>query len=131
MGIFRLEKMGNALLREEIGPAYIDLVHQVVALHLGRQSTGEVDGGGIVDEDINAAKVLYRFLNRFFGQFFGAHIEVNCEGITTRLLHFFSRRINGAGKFGMRLGGLGRDHDIGAFLGEAEADGLANAAAGS
>ena len=51
-------------LAEDEGAARVDLLHQVEALHLELRHRREVDGGGVVDDDVDAAEALGGLLDR-------------------------------------------------------------------
>ena len=56
----RFLEMRHGLLGAEIGPAHVDLVHPVEALHRRRDRAGEADRRGVVHEDVDAAEALER-----------------------------------------------------------------------
>ena len=59
-GIFQ---MRDARLRTDERAARVDRVHQIVALHRRVYGLGQMNGAGVVDEDVYAAKRLDGFGN--------------------------------------------------------------------
>ena len=56
MGVFGFLQVWDARLGNKERAARVDLVHQIVALHVGLKRAGELDGAGIVDADVDAAE---------------------------------------------------------------------------
>ena len=46
----------------------INRVHEVVFLHRGLLRAGQIDGGRVVDNNINAAEMLHGALDRFLDE---------------------------------------------------------------
>ena len=62
-GILRLQQVGKAGLGAGKSPARIHLVHEIKSFQGRRQSAGQADGAGIIDENINPAKSFDRLMN--------------------------------------------------------------------
>ena len=62
--IFGQLQVRNAHFGDEERAARIDLVHQIIALHVGLQRAGELDGAGIVDADVDAAEPFHGLRHR-------------------------------------------------------------------
>ena len=129
MRIGRALEMRDAGLGGQEGAARVDLVHQVVALHVGGQGAGELDGRGVVDADIDAAEGRRRLFHGVLDAGLVAHVDDQRQGLAAGLLDLLGGGVDGAGQVLVRLGGLGGDGDVGAVLGRAQRDGQADAAA--
>ena len=131
MRVGRPLQVRDAGLGGQEGPARIDLVHQVVALHVRRLGAGQADGRGVVDADVDAAELGRRLLHRLEHIGVVAHVDDQRQGVAAGFLDLLGGRIDGAGQVLVRLGGLGGDGDIGPVAGGAQRDGQADAAAGA
>ena len=58
------EDAGGTNLGDEEGAASVDAIHEVVRLDGGLGRVGERDSRGVVDDDIDSAKLLSRLLHR-------------------------------------------------------------------
>ena len=59
-----LFQVGHRALGDQVGAARVDLMHEVVLL-LGRLlGAGEADGAGVVDHNVDAAKVFHSLRRR-------------------------------------------------------------------
>jgi hypothetical protein len=89
-------------------------VHQVVALHRRGHRARQVDGAGVVDEDVDAAELRGCGLDRGLDLIFGSHIDHAGKRVPAGLLDLLGGRVNGPRKLGMRLRRLGGHDDVGA-----------------
>ena len=60
-GLFQIR---DGPFRDHEGAARVDLMHEVEPLHVGVGDAGELDRAGIVDDDIDAAELLRRLVER-------------------------------------------------------------------
>ena len=123
-----LLQMRNAHLRHQERAARVDLVHQVVALHVGLQRAGELDGAGIVDADVDAAEGLDGSCDGVGDLRLLADVADDRQRLAAGLLDLLGRRVDRARQLRMRLGGLGRDRHIGAVARRPQRDGQPDAA---
>src|ERR671910_637934 len=54
-----LAQVRQARARDHERPAGVDLLHEVEALHLEVAHRGEVDGAGVVHDEVDAAKAVH------------------------------------------------------------------------
>ena len=64
MRIRGTREMRDRVFRHHEGPARIDLMHQVEALHLGRLARRQADRARIVDDDVEASEGRDRLVER-------------------------------------------------------------------
>ncbi len=60
MRVLRLAQIRQSDLGAEIGSARIDLMHQIEALHVELVDPAQIDGAGVVDENVDAAENIDR-----------------------------------------------------------------------
>ena len=116
-------------LRAEVGAAHIDLVHQIKTLHRRRQRSSERNGGGIVDQNVDATESGNRLLDRGFDLRFVTNVHGDRQGAPTLTLDLFRSGENGAGQFRVGLRRFCSNDDVGAIGCGFERDRLANASA--
>ena len=132
MRIGRLLQMRNAGLGDQEGAARIDLMHQVIALHLGLLGAGERNGAGIVDADIDAAEPLHTGVHGRRHLILEADVAGDGQRLAAGLLDPRAAAVwMVPGSRGIGLGGLGGDGDIGAVARRPQRDGKADAPAGA
>ena len=83
----------------------------------------------LLTHDVDAAEVLDRGVDGALHVLFLAHVADHGDALAARGLDLGDGGVHGAGQLGVRLGGLGQQHDVGAALGGAERDRQADAAA--
>jgi hypothetical protein len=127
----RLLQVRQADLRGQERAAPVDLVHQVVALHVGRQRARQRDRRGVVHADVDAAERLDRLVDGRLDAGLLAHVDHQRQGLAAGRLDLLGGGVDGARQLGMGLGGLGGDDDIGPVAGRAQGDGQADAARGA
>ena len=66
--------MRQRQLRAQIGAAAIDLLHKIIALHLQRLNPAQVDRAGVVDKNVDPAKLPDRRLHRERDLFLEANV---------------------------------------------------------
>ena len=92
---------------------------------------GQADGAGIVDADVDAAEFGDGLLDRLHHLRFVADVAQHRQRLAAGGAHLVGRGVDGALQSRMRLGGLGRDRDIGAVTRGAQCNGEPDAAAGA
>ena len=86
------------------------------------QRAGELDGAGIVDADVDAAETLDGLCHGLGHLRFLADVAQHRQRLAAGLLDLLGGGIDRARQLRMRLGGLGRDRDIGAVARGAQRD---------
>ena len=114
--------------RAEERAAHVDLHHQVELAGRPLGQRREVDGAGVVDEDVDAAEFLERGIPHPLHVVEFAHVAAHRQRAAAELAHFLRRVVDGAGEARVRLVGLGGDHDVAALAGKRQRDGAADAA---
>ena len=127
--VVRLLQMRDGVLGEDVGAARVDVLHQVVALHVHVLGAGEVDRARVVDAEINPAELLDRLGHGGSDAFLIADVADDRQRLTTGLLDLSGRGVHRAVQLRMRLGRLRDERDVGAIAGGAERDGQADPAA--
>jgi len=116
------------MLRHHEAAAGVDPHHQVVAAHVGRLDRGELDGAGIVDDDVEAAERLHSLVEGRLDRVLVANVAGDRKRLAAGLGDFRRCGVDCAFKLGMRCHRLGGDGDIGAVGGRLERDRQPNAA---
>src|SRR5216683_4754878 len=129
MRIGALFEIRHAGTRCNESSTHIDLLNQIEARDIDRLRCAQVNSGGVVDANIDAAKNLGRALHRRLYSGSIADIDLQWQRLTPRSLDFLRGGINRARQFGMRFGGFCRYSDVGAVASRTQCDGQANAAA--
>ena len=99
-------------MRGKKSGAHVHLPHQVETPDRGVEGAGQIDRAGIVDQHIDATEMLCRLLHRSLQRQLVAHIQLNRQCPSARLLHFRSDAVYRAGQFGMRFRRLASDHHL-------------------
>ena len=128
MRVGRLPEKGQRRLGRGKGAAGIDAHDEIVAPHRRRRRIGQAERAGVVDQDVDAAEGLRRPGHGVAEAGVVAHVDRQGERPAAGLFHVLGRGIDRARQFRMRLGRLGGDHDVGAVLRRADADGMADPA---
>ena len=123
-----LLQMRQSVLGTEKRAARIDLMHQVKPLHLQRLGAAQVDGAGIVDQDVDAAKMADGFVNRRLHLGFVADVAGDSQSLAAGGDEIGRGTMDGAGQFRVFRLGLGGNHDVGPVGSGSHGDGVANAA---
>ena len=103
-------------------------MHEIEPLHLGRLAVGQRDRAGVIDDDVDAAEMLRRLIERAAHARLVAHIDDERQRSAARRLDLSGGGVDRAGQLGIGLRGLGGDGDIGAVARRAQADRQADAA---
>ena len=106
--------MRNARLRGEERAARVDLVHQVISLHLRGERPGQLDRRRVVHADVDSAECLNGGLDRLNDARFVPHVDDERERLAARCFDLFRSGENGSGQMLVRLRGLRCDRDVGA-----------------
>ena len=99
-------EMRNRFLRANERAANVHLVHEVEALHRRVERASQRNGGGVVDEDVDAAEMRSRLLDSSLHLRFVANVHGDRQGASWRLLDLLSRGVDDHRQLRMRLGGL-------------------------
>ena len=126
--ILGLEQIGRREFGHHERASRIDLVHEIEALHLGRLAVCQRDRARIVDDDVDAAKMVRGFIQSVAHGRLIAHVDNDRQSIAASGLDLFGGGVDRAGQFWIDLGGLGGDGDVGAVARRAQADGETDAA---
>ena len=121
-GFAAFGEIGQRVFRHHEGAARVDLLHEIVAAHVGRGDRRELNGAGIVDHDVDAAEARGRLLDRRLHRRFLAHVDGERQGVPAGLFDLGGGGVDGAFELGMRVHRLGGDGDIGAVGGGFERD---------
>jgi hypothetical protein len=121
----------DAALGHQEGAARVDVVHQVVALHLRCKRRRRADGAGVVDADIDAAEALHRRIHGGLHLVLEADIADQGQCLTAHGLDFLRGRVDRAGQLRVRLRSFGGDGDIRAVGGDFLCDRQADTATGA
>src|ERR1700733_2154964 len=106
--------MANRPFGHQESASRIDLVHQIEPLHVDVGDGRELNGAGIVDDDIDAAEFCRGLVQRVAHHGLVADVDDEGQRLAASALDLFGGGIDGAGKFWMRLRCLRGDRDIGA-----------------
>ena len=129
MRIGRALQVRDAGLGGQERAARVDLMHQIVALHVGGLGPVSWIAEALLTQmsmPPNAATVL---LDRVVDVGLVAHVDDQRQRLAAGLLDLLGGGVDGAGQVLVRLGGLGGDGDVGAVAGGAQRDRQADAAA--
>ena len=91
----------------------------------------ERDGAGVVDDDVDAAELRRGLVDRLLDVGLVADVDDERQRLAAGALDVLGGGVDGAGELRVRLGGLGRDRDIGAVAGGAQSDRQPDAARGA
>ncbi len=129
--IVGLEQMGQTRLGAEEGSARVDLLHQIVAFHRCLEGSGQADGAGVVDQNIDPAEALDGPGDALQNLRIDPNVHHQRKRVAASPLDLLGGGEDGAGQLGMRLGGLGSDCDVGPVLCGAQSDSEPDAPTGS
>ena len=104
-------------------------MHQIKALQGRRQRSSERNGGGIVDQDVDATESGNGLLDRGFDLGFVTDVHGDRQGPSTLTLDLFRSGENGAGEFRVGLRRFRSNDNVGAIGRGFERNRLANASA--
>ena len=76
--------MRQRRLAAQIGSARVDLMHQIEALHLERVDPAQIDGAGVVDEDVDPAKAGDGLTDRRLHLILEANVTGDGERLSAR-----------------------------------------------
>ena len=130
-GFSAVAQVRDAGLADQEGPARVDVLHQVVTLHLQRLGAGEVDRRRVVDAHVDPAEPLDRLGHGGDDLLLVADVADDRQRPAARRLDLLGRRVDGALELGMGLGGLGDQRDVRAVPGRPQRDGQPDAATGA
>ncbi len=131
MWIGALLKMREAGLNTHKGAARVDLVHEIEALQGGFPGPAQIDGTGVVDQNVDAAEMGCGLVRGSLNGIGVPDIDRQRQGLPTGPFNLFGGGVDGARQSWMGLPGFGRDHDIGTVAGCPQGDGLADSPAAS
>lgn len=96
VGVARLDEVRQAVLGDHEGSSDVNLVHEVVPLHVKLESSCQVDGRGIVDEDIYSAESIDNLLNALLDALLVPDVTLQRESLSACLLDLFRRGVDGS-----------------------------------
>jgi hypothetical protein len=129
MRVRRIRQMRDAELRGQISAARVDLVHEVEALHVRLGRLRQIDGAGVVDQDVDAAELL-RGLRDGCGELgIVADVAKDRQPLAAGFVDLLGRGVDRAWELGMRLGRLGGNGDVRPVARRPQGDGQADASA--
>ena len=123
--------MGQGGLAAQIGSARIDLMHQIETLHVEFVDAAQIDGAGVVDQNIDAAKGFDGFLHRRLDLIVEADIAGQRQRLAAGRFNLRRRRIDRAGDLGIFRNAFRRNGDLCAIARGAFGDGETDATAGA
>lgn len=88
-----LLQVRNALLGHQERASGVDVVHQVVTLHVGLLGGCQRDSASIVDQDVDAAKLVYGTLDRCPDGILIADVNHTGKSLATSCLDYNQRKI--------------------------------------
>jgi len=114
--------MGNAKLGAQEGSSGVDLHGQVELLGACLFNRQLVDGGGIVDADVDAPELFHCQVDGVLNALFVSNIALDWEALATSLTDLLGSRVDCARELWMRLDGLSGDSNIGSVPGGSQND---------
>ena len=130
-GFSASRRCGMQALADDEGPARVDVLHQVVALHLERLGAGEGDRRRVVHAHVDSAEALDRLRHRRGHLLLVADVADDRQRLAAGRLDLLGGRVDRALELGVRLRGLGDQRDVGAVASGAQGDRQPDAAAGA
>ena len=131
-GFAAFGEMRDRVFRDHEGAARVDLVHQVEALHLGRlASVVRLIALALLTRMSMPPNVAAVLSIAAFTRLLVAHVDWQRQRLAAGRLDLRGRGVDRARQLRMRLGGLGRDRDVGAVARRAQRDGEPDAARGA
>ena len=106
-------EMRDRQLRDDEGAARVDRVHEIEPLDVGMLHVGEVDGAGIVDENVDAAERCDRSLNRARNLLLVADVDGERQRAAARGLDLGRRGMDRPRQLRVGQVGLGDHGNIG------------------
>src|SRR6266852_4242711 len=129
MRIGALFEIRHAGTRCNESSKHVDLLNQIEARDIDRLRCAQVNSGGVVYADIDAAKNFGCALHRRLYSRSIANIDLQWQRLAPGALDFLRGRMNRTRQFGMRFGGFCRDSDVGAVASRTQRNSQANTAA--
>src|SRR6185312_116439 len=122
VGVVRAAQGVQAQLGEQEGAADVDVVHQVVAFHRHGVRAGEVDGGGVVHHDVDAAEFGHGGLDGALDVLVVAHVPDDRQCARPVGADLLGCGVDGPLEVGVGGGGLGQQGDVGASCSQLQGD---------
>ena len=126
-GFCRLEQVRQRGRGEHESAAHVDVHHQVEALDRQVADVVQVDRGGVVQHQVDAAEPLDRALDRSGDLRLVADVADDRQYLATSLLDFLGGGVDRAGQAWVGLVRLGDQRDVRAVLRDAQRDRQADA----
>lgn len=106
----------------------VDLMHQIVRLHGRTLCSGQRNRRSVVDQNVDAAKLLHGFVDRALHLFFNSNVDTDRQRLATGSFDLLTGRIYGSFELGVLLLRFRGDSHIGALSRESNRDRLSDAA---
>ena len=107
---------------QKVGATCVDRVHEIELLHRQVLDWGEVDGAGIVDDDVDPPEGLNGLRDRLGDGFVAADVTDDRQGLAAGRLDLLGRSVDRALELRMGFRGLRQQRDIRPVLGCAQSD---------
>ena len=91
MCVSRFRKMWNRQLGAQKCAAGVDLIHQIIALHFCFYSARQADGAGVINKNIESAKVCHCLIDCSFHLLFVSHVTFERQRFAASSLNFSGR----------------------------------------
>lgn len=131
MWILGISQMWNAKLRAQEGASGVDLHSQVEAFGICLIQWRFVNGRSIVDQNVNAAKLLDALLNCLLHALLVSDVALNWQTFTTCFSYLLSCRVDRAFQLRVRFDGFGNDGNVCSVFSRSHSHSKANAARSS
>src|SRR5688572_14828426 len=111
--------------------ARVDLMHQIVALHVRTERRRQADGARIIDADVDTTERRNGFIYRALNLIFEADVTDASDSFAAERLDLLSRFVNSARQLRVGVSRFTKYGDVGAVTGGSKSNGFADAAAGA
>ena len=115
-GFFARSRCGIGEFGDHEGAARVDLMHQVEAVHVGLRHGRELNRGGVVDDDVDAAEPAAVFSIASLTEASSRTLHTSASALPPAFSISLGGGVDRARELRMRRIGLRRDRDVGAVL---------------
>ena len=123
--------MGDTKLRAQECSSSVDLQRQVELLRACLFDRELVDGGRIIDTDVDATKLFDCHIDSVLNALFVSNIALDWEALSASLTDLLGSCVDCARELWMRRDGLSRDGNVSSVSGSSQNDGESDSSGGA